>query len=220
MITAQATKRSRAHITYRLKDGSIVPGVTTVLGVLNKPALPRWANKLGLQGIDIDKYVDDKAAIGTLAHEMIADYLRGRETDTREYSTFQIDQAENAVLSFFEWEKSHPIKPILVEEPLVSEQYRFGGTIDCLGQINGSLCLLGLKTSGGIFPEMLTQEVAYRQLLSEHGYPDIDKVVILRIGRTADEGFEERLVNHMDKRWQIFLDCLDIYQLQKELRGV
>jgi len=216
MKTEQVTKRSRAHIRYTLQDGTPAPGVTTVLGVINKPALVKWANNLGLQGIDSSKYVDEKAAIGTLAHRMIADYLRNEETDTSEYSKVQIDQAENAVLSFFKWEETHHITPILIEEPLVSEQFHFGGTIDCLGQINDNLCLLDFKTSKGIFPEMMIQVTAYRQLLVEHGHK-VDQTTILRIGRTDDEGFEERLVNELDKRWQIFLHCLEIYRLQKEV---
>lgn len=211
------TKRNRAHITYKLASGTAVPGVTTILGILNKPALVKWANNLGLQGIDSTKYVDEKAAIGTLAHQMIADYLKGVTTDTSEYSKVQIDQAENATLSFFEWEKTHPIEPILVEEPLVSEAHKFGGTIDCLSRLDGELCLIDFKTSSGIFPEMMIQVVAYGKLLSENGY-DVTKSTILRIGRTEDEGFEERLVNHIDKRWAIFLHCLAIYNLQREVK--
>ena len=30
-------KRSKVHTVYRLADGTKVPGVTTVLGVINKP---------------------------------------------------------------------------------------------------------------------------------------------------------------------------------------
>lgn len=217
MATEQVTKRSRAHITYKLQDGTAVPGVTTVLGVLNKPALVKWANNLGLQGIDSSRYVDEKAAIGTLAHQMIADYLRGEETDTSEYSKIQIDQAENAVLAFFEWEKNRSIKPILVEEPMVSERFRFGGTIDCLAKLNGNLCLVDFKTSSGIFPEMMIQVAAYRALLAEHGHK-VDQNIILRIGRTPDEGFEERLINHLDMRWEIFKHCLAIYELQREVK--
>lgn len=217
MIAEKVTKRSRAHTIYKLEDGTIVPGVTTVLGVLNKPALVKWANNLGLKGIDSSRYVDEKAAIGTLAHQMIADYLRGEKTDTSENSKIEIDQAENAVLSFLEWEKAHSIKAILVEQQLVSERYRFGGTVDCVAQLNGGLCLLDFKTSSGIFPEMMIQVAAYRQLLTEAGH-EIAHASILRVGRTEDEGFEERRVNELDKRWQIFLHALAIYQLQKEVR--
>ena len=217
MVIQQATKRSKAHITYKLQDGTAVPGVTTVLGILNKPAVVKWANNLGLQGIDSTKYVDEKAAIGTLAHQMIADYLRGQETDTSEYSKVQIDQAENAVLAFFEWERTHPIDVVLVETPMVSEQYRYGGTVDCLAKLNGDLCLIDFKTSSGIFPEMMIQLAAYRQLLIEHGH-NITQAMILRVGRTDDEGFEERLVNHLDKRWELFLHCREIYRLQQEVK--
>ena len=121
------------------------------------------------------------------------------------------------MLSFFEWEKAHHITPILIEEPMVSEVFRFGGTIDCLGKINGNLCLIDFKTSRGIFPEMLIQVVAYKQLLVEHGHK-VDQTTILRVGRTDDEGFEERFVNELDKRWQIFQHCLEIYRLQKEVK--
>jgi len=211
-------KRAKAHTMYTLADGTVVPGVTTVLQVLSKPALVTWANKLGLAGIDSTKFMDEKAAIGDLAHQMIADYLRGVQTDTSEYSKQQIDQAENAVLSFLEWAKYKRISPIFLEEPMVSEQYRFGGTPDCLALINGELTLLDIKTSAAIFPEMLIQIAAYRQLVIERGHTPY-KLIILRVGRTADEGFEERLVNHVDKRLEIFLHALAIYNLQKELRG-
>ncbi len=217
MVVEKISKRTKSHTKYQLEDGTPIPGVTTVLGILNKPALVKWANNLGLQGIDSSKYVDDKASIGTLAHQMIADYLRGEATGTEEYSKMQIDQAENSLLSFFEWEKNNHIKPLLVEEPLVSEMFRFGGTIDCFGKVNGKMCLLDFKTSSGIFKEMRTQVAAYRQLLIEHGHK-VDHVTILRIGRTPDEGFEERRINELDKRWEIFQHALAIYNLQKEVR--
>lgn len=213
------TKRAKAHTVYKLADGTRVPGVTTVLNVLNKPALVKWANNLGLQGIDSTKYVDEKAAIGTLAHDMIACYLRKEVCDTTEYSKKQIDQAENSVLSFFEWEKSHPIKPILVEKPLVSEVWRFGGTIDCLAGLHeGQHVLIDFKTSKGIFPEMLCQLAAYRYLLGDNGYKGIFNSRILRIGRDETEGFEERVVTNLEGHWEIFTHCLSIYNLQRELK--
>ena len=32
-------------------DGVEVPSVTTVLGCLDKPALPYWGNKIGVEGV-------------------------------------------------------------------------------------------------------------------------------------------------------------------------
>lgn len=211
--------RNKAHTTYTLLDGTIIPGVTTILGILNKPALIPWANKLGLEGIEVGKFVDEKAAIGTLAHQMIADHLRGQTTDTSEYSKLQIDQAENAMLSLFEWEKTHRLHPLLIEQPMVSEIHRFGGTPDFIGTINDDmeLTLIDFKTSGGIYPEMLVQAAAYRGLAFEHEL-DVRKGRIIRIGRTNDEGFEDKPVNHLNMCWEIFLHCLAIYNLQRELK--
>ena len=46
VIEQIAAKRSKTHQRYYDKAGTMLPGVTTILGVLNKPALVPWANKL------------------------------------------------------------------------------------------------------------------------------------------------------------------------------
>lgn len=210
-------KKVRAHTRYRVDD-VIVPGVTTILGVLNKPALIPWANKMGLQGIDTNKFVNAAARVGTLAHEMAECDLGGPEPDFDAYSPHEKDRAENALLSFYEWRKHHKIEPLLIEERLVSKQFRFGGTIDCYGIIDGDLGLVDLKTGKAIYPEMFHQLAAYCQLLEENG-KDVKSVRILRIGREEGEGFEERVVtrNQLVPHWEIFTHCLKIYTLQKTI---
>lgn len=215
--TKDAPKKSKAHIRYQLADGTKVPGVTTVLNILNKPALIIWANRLGLQGIDSSKYRDEMADIGTLAHQMIVDYFKGEKTDTSEYSQSQIDLAENCLLSFWEWEKGHKIEVIMAEAPLISNEYGYGGTIDCFCNLDGQPTLLDFKTGKAIYPEMFYQLAAYEQLLAEAGKL-IEVTRILRIGRDADEGFEERSVGKLDKQFEIFKHCLAIYNLQKEVK--
>ena len=209
----------QAHIRYKNKDGILVPGVTTVLSVLNKPALVKWANNLGLQGIDSTKYRDAMADIGTLAHYLIMCHLTAETPNTNEYSQEQIDKAENCCLSFYEWEKNHPLEPVLIEEPLVSEEFQFGGTVDCCAKCNGDLLLVDFKTGKGIYEsEMFPQLAAYRQLLKENNFP-VDNCRILRIGRGESEGFEERVVKNTDPYWGIFVNCLSIYNIRKELKN-
>jgi len=209
-------KKSKAHVIYKLEDGTKIPGVTTVLGILNKPALVIWANKLGLQGIDSSKYRDEMASIGTLAHQMIVDYFNEIETDTSDYSINQIELAENCLLSFWEWEKGHKIKVIMAEKQMVSANYGFGGTIDCFCELDDRPTLLDFKTGKAIYPEMLYQLAAYNQLLFEAGYP-LNMNRILRIGRDESEGFEERLITDTSKHFELFKHCLAIYHLQKEI---
>lgn len=217
MPELDAPKKSKAHIIYKLEDGTKVPGVTTVLGILNKPALVIWANRLGLQGIDSTKYRDEMADIGTLAHKMILDYFNKIETDTTDYSKNQIDLAENCLLSFWEWGKGHKIEVIMAEAQLVSSQYGYGGTIDCYCNLDGEPTLLDFKTGKAIYPEMIYQLAAYEQLLLEAKHT-IAECRILRIGRGEDEGFEERAVGKLAKQFELFKHCLAIYNLQKEIR--
>lgn len=209
-------KISKAHTIYKLQDGMRVPGTTTILGVLNKPALVLWANKLGLEGIDSSKYTDVAARIGTLAHYLVECDLIGKMPDTSEYGATEVDKAENALLSYYEWKKAKKITTIGNEIPLVSEQYRYGGIIDCYCEIDGNIWLLDFKTGKAIYPEMLIQLAAYHQLLIENGYP-VGKAKILRIGRDETEGFEERTITDFTLQWEMFKHCLEIYRLQKQI---
>lgn len=221
MATATpAFKRDKAHIVYRLKDGTRVPGTTTITALLDKPQLIAWANRLGLEGIDSTRYRDSMAGIGTLAHAMAQAELAGEALteDLAEYSPKETALAENALIKFLDWRKAHEFDPILTETPLVSEIHKFGGTIDAYGLLDGKHVLCDLKTGKGIYPEMVYQLAAYRQLLIEHGHP-VDGVRIVRIGRDESEGFEERVFGGLDEAWQVFWHLRQIYDLKKQIGG-
>lgn len=209
----------KAHQRYRLADNTICPGVTTITGILgmNKGVLVRWANRIGLEGIDSSKYVDSKATIGTLAHAMVTDKLQGIETDTSDYSKNDIDRAENSALSYYAWERGKEIEPILIEKSLISEKHRFGGQIDIFAKINGVNELIDLKTGKGIYQEYFIQVGAYGKLLEENGYK-VDRIRILNIPRAESESFKEELVGHLEEYWQIFLNALSIYYLLKKVK--
>jgi len=210
-------QKVKAHTIYKTSAGKKVPGVTTVLGVLNKLALVKWANNLGLQGIDSNKYRDKMADIGTLAHLMILNYFRGEESDYADYSKDDIDKAENCLISFYTWIGENKVEPELVEEQIVSENFRYGGTIDFYGKVNGKYTLLDFKTSKAVWPEHLHQVGAYWKLLEDKCL-EIEQVRILRIGRDEDEGFEDHIVNNIGPHWVIFKHCLEIYKLQNQLK--
>ena len=202
---------------YKNKAGKRVVGVTTYLNELNKPALVKWANKLGLQGIDSTDYVDNLADVGTLAHAMIMAYLQGKSVPKEDYTEDQAALAANCFGSYLNWESAHKVEPILVETPLVSEEYQFGGTPDLLAYVDGVITLLDFKTGKAIYPEYFIQVAAYWVLLMERGYV-IDKVMILRIGREESEGFEVKEVKALKTNWELFTHCQAIYELKKQAR--
>lgn len=207
---------AKAHRRYKTSDGKIVPGATTITGLLNKPYLVKWANNLGLEGIDSSTYTDEAAKIGTLAHAMIQADLQDMEVDRDQFSPVQVDLAENAVLSFYEWKKRHTIKPIHCEVPFVSDRLRYGGTVDCYCELDGKPTLLDFKTGKAIYEEYFVQLAAYAELLKENGYP-VEECRILRVGRDATEGFEERSVADTRVWFGIFQDLLNVYYAKKEL---
>ncbi len=212
-MAIKTSKKVKAHIRYKLADGTAVPGVTTIIGILDKPALLRWANNQGLKGIDCFKDRDDKASIGSLSHAMILAHFKGEQVDTSDYTKNQIDTAENSFLKFLEWAKDKKFEPWCLEQPFVSEQHRFGGTPDYIGLLNGVPTILDFKT-GGIYEEHSIQLSAYAILLAESNNP-VESLRILSIGRDETESFEDKVIGNHDKYWQIFLHCLAIYSLRK-----
>lgn len=210
-------KVSKAHTIYKTSDGKRVPGATTITSLLNKPYLIKWANDLGLEGIDSTKYRDEAADIGTLAHSMVQAHLQGLKIDESEYSPMQLDLAANAFLKYLEWEKGHKVNVILCETPLVSDAKLYGGTMDLYCELDGVKTLVDFKTGKAIYPEYFVQTAGYAELLSEHGHA-VEQIKILRIGRDETEGFEERTILNWDKHYKIFDNLNEIYQLKKDLK--
>lgn len=218
MTTVKNGKKVRVHTIYKNKEGIRVPGVTTALGLLNKPALIYWAWDLGIQGIDYKTFRDDKADIGTLTHLMALCYEKDEKPDTDYYTQAQIDLAETCFLKYLEWRDRHEIKSIFLEKQSVSEIYQYGGTLDHYCLLDGVKTLIDYKTGKAIYPEQFYQLAAYKQLLEEEGN-EVRQCIILRLGRNEEEGFETKTMTDLRKQLEIFLNCLKIYQLKKEIKN-
>jgi hypothetical protein len=212
--------RVRSKPDYRLSDGTKVPGVTTILRVLDKSKfMIGWANRLGFDGVDAGKYRDEKAMVGTLAHSMILSDLAGGTAESYDNSQREIDQAENAYLKFCEWKKQHTLESTMVEGAMVSEMYRFGGTVDYYGLIDGVLTLLDFKTGANLYPEMWYQLAGYNILLDELGHR-VEQRILLNIGRDETENFIEakRSGPSLEDEKLIFHSCREIYEAKKRLK--
>ena len=213
--------KKKAHIMYAV-NGQRVPGVTTITGQLNKPALVPWAWNLGMQNIDWKGYRDQKANIGTLAHYMILCHHKNLEPVMDDFSKNEIDAAENAMLSFYEWEKKSNLTLLWVEKPFVSNLHLFGGTPDFLGETpNGDTWLIDYKTGKAIYREAFYQVVGGYTLLIEEAERAVDGVIILNIGRSEDEQFDEKRIVKPEeiKLWQKgFLDLVHFYYNDKKIK--
>jgi hypothetical protein len=218
---AHAAKIAKTHTIYKLRDGTRVPGTTTITGVMDKPALVKWANGLGLQGLEVGKYVDELALIGTLAHYMIECHCTGEKPNLDDYSKNQIALAENSYLKWMMWQDQVGFVPEHNELILVSEVWRFGGTIDIIGRLTkrgNKRVLVDIKTCKGIYGEHKTQVAGgYKILADEHvdSIGLIDEVLITRVGRNGEEGFEEITVSSEESavHQERFKICRKLYDI-------
>lgn len=218
-------KSDRGHQIYRNAAGKRVPGTTGITGVMDKPHLVSWANRLGLEGIETAKYVDSLATAGTLAHYLVECDLAGETPDPeylREFSPVDMDRAETSMLKYLDWRKGKAIEVVAIELQLVSERYQYGGTLDAILRIDGVLTLPDIKTCKALYgadDEKWTQLAGYDLLAEEHGYA-VDEVRILRIGRDEAEGFEYALSPARDLHRERFLACRTLYGISSKLRRV
>ena len=228
-------KKAQEHIRYYNQEGTCVPGCTTITGLLDKSGpLIWWAWKLGKRNPPVkpNEYRDELADAGTLAHYLVTCELTGQKPDAAylaEFSQVDRDRADNALISFYNWLKLHKIEPVLSEQPLVSEKWQFGGTLDIYGKVDGKLTLLDLKTSKVIYDSHYTQTAGYYKLLLENGYK-VDSAVdpntgergkqvyILRIGRTEEEGFEYKRVPGLKWHLKRFKNLRDQYEINYQLK--
>lgn len=187
------TKRS--HQVYKNAAGIKVPGVTTILGMLDKPALVYWAWKLGCEGKDYKKVSGEAADIGTIAHALCECHVRNMTLDETNLPKDQLDKAQNAFIKFLDWWEREGFECVDSELQMVSERWQVGGTADIVARDkNGDLVLIDLKTSKAIYREYRMQVAAYAAMYEEITGEAISRIIIVRIGKEDVGDFETREV--------------------------
>jgi len=236
-LVKSSAKKAKTHQRYYvIIDGKKkrVPGTTTITGVMDKPALVYWANNLGLEGINVRDYVDDLANAGTCAHLMCELNCLGYEEpvsheDMGQFTGDQIKLAKIGYEKFLNWKNKTGFIATKNEVQLTHDRLLYGGTVDIVGYItkdyvlnNGitlyanTKLLIDLKTSKACYGEQKTQVCAYGMLL-EHNNISYDHIIILRIGRNEEEGFEDIFITEQEKlnHQKRFKICRNLYELNK-----
>lgn len=171
--------------TYRL-DGRPVPGVTTILGCLDKPAIPRWAagqvaehvadhpdavehlRGLGrgplvaaLKAIPWQKR-DTAGARGTTLHDHAERILRGEPFELPTDDPL-LPVVEAAAEFMDDWH----IRPVLIEAPVASRTHSYAGTLDLIAHYvrpdtgHEGVGIFDWKSGKAIYPEYALQLAAY-----------------------------------------------------------
>lgn len=209
-------EKLKSHIVYKTKEGQRVPGASTVAKIGDSPEnLIHWSWELGCQGIDYKKVRDTAADIGSLAHFLIQCHLRNETADLSEFSPEDVSKAETCFLKFLDfWDKEN-LRVIASEVPLVSEEFKYGGTIDTVA-MDGGIVLLDYKSGKSIWDSHLFQLSAYEQLWNENNpHTLIDRRAIIRIGKELVGDFEIRWLSPMKLYFDVFLTQLAHYKARK-----
>lgn len=206
---------------YHLKDGTRVPGTTTIIGRFKESGgLVHWAWDLGKQGLDYRDVRDKAADAGTLVHAMVEAHAAGRDPEKvlSEYDPSLHEAANLGFGAYLEWAEMSKIEIVEQEMQLVSEEYRYGGTPDAIGYCNGKLGLLDFKT-GRIYSDHVVQVGAYRQLWHENRPADLlESFHLLRWNRETGGFHHEMLPVHVvDLGWEQFKLFRRAYDLDKQI---
>lgn len=202
---------------YKL-DGQWVPGVTTILGVLDKPAIPKWAaksvaeyvaqNREGVEhlwGMGERAVVDalkgvpweqrDRAGIrGTDVHDFAERILNGAEVDVPDH---YVGHVESCIAFMEDWN----ITPVLVEATVGSREHKYAGKLDLVADSkHAPRAIFDWKTAAsGIYKETAFQLVGYA-FAEFHGENGDEKPM-------SDLGIEESYGVHIRS------DGYDVYPL-------
>jgi len=184
--------------------GELVPSVTNILSMLNKPALVGWAAREvavlaatmreALPQMSYDETVDllkgaasrtgnRAGARGTDIHEWIEQALHGRALPELQGQAVEYEAAARGWLD--------TMRP----EPIVTEITMFGagyaGTADAVVKMGGDTWLLDFKTSKAVYGEAALQVSALAACNLWHTgeaapAQPIDRLGVVRIGKAGD----------------------------------
>lgn len=150
--------------------------MTTVLKLVDKPALIQWAADLSIRWAnqnwsvlatrnDLDAYKagryrwkdvrDERASIGTTTHEWAEADLTGGE-----HPEIWNHEESEAIAQWQRFHASHWVEPRYVEATVWSHKYGYAGTLDLVADVDGVLTLIDLKTSKNVWEEHKIQMAA------------------------------------------------------------
>lgn len=205
---------------YYRRNGKFYPSVTFVLQVYPKGKhFENWLKQVGFAS----EYIIKKAADdGTKVHEMVEEYLNGKEIcflDKKGHPQYD-SEVWLMFLKFVDfWETFKP-KLIEVETHLFSDELQVAGTCDLIVEINGELWLLDIKTSNQIYPTYELQTAVYSQCYKECYGKEIQRHGILWL-KSSKRGYKKDKLQ--GKGWEIIEsersqeENLDIFKLVKQL---
>ena len=170
--------------------------------------------------------VGKAADIGTMGHWLVEQHIDGAATDLKTLlghfpgATDEMhNTAKDAFGAYLTWERHTKLKVIDQEMLMVSEEFRFGGTPDAIGEIDGELCLVDWKTSNAVYLDHLIQLAAYRHLwdVNNPERPLTGGSHLCRFAKTHGD-FAHHYYPNLDDAWEAFKLMRRLYDITASLK--
>ena len=207
---------------YYAQDRGRVPAASTLANWAgDRNRLYNWFKRTwydgGAAGIPFDEVQPPAAEIGTLVHAKIEAEIHGL-AHPKTPADYRKPVAA-AYEAWKDWMLNSQMVVIATELPLVSEEHRFGGTLDAIiRDRKGRLAVGDWKSSKAIYGEYLRQVAAYGILWDEH-HPD-EKITggyhLLRFSQ-AHGDLEHRHYGELDDARELFLLLRQAYALAAQV---
>lgn len=190
----------KKHAYYWAEKDLFVPGVTSILGILDKPALLPWAAKMageyvkanlpeGASKAQIEavcekaktEYNSIKEAagdIGTQVHKVAESLFMGQPIEMPANPL-----AINGIRALQDWLSANDVRPIDCEKVVFSKSAYFAGAMDLLCALNGKLTEIDLKTGSGIYDSHYFQTAAYKFAWEEEHQEEIEQIAIVNTNK-------------------------------------
>jgi len=204
---------------YYQRNGEYYPSVTYVLSHYPKGKFfEDWLKKVGYSADFIVKRASEE---GTQVHEMIEDYLNGKELLFLEHGIpMYSPHVWQMFLRFVDfWEE---YKPTLIEAEihLFSDELKVAGTCDMVCEINGELWVIDFKTSNHLQTTYDLQTAMYAKCFEECFGKKVDRTGVLWL-KSSKRGPKKDKIQ--GKGWEMYEskrtqeDNLNIYRAVRTL---
>ena len=145
-------------------------------------------------------------SIGSIVHKLVEKWLKG-EKITKPDNTI----VANCFMKFQKFWKKHKLKLVESEKILYSER-GYCGTLDLIAiDPQKNLWLIDIKTSKGIFINMVHQVHGYKLAYEEQTGKKVNKMYIVRLPKTDDD-FEARHILYKKEHIKAFLGLLSCHK--------
>lgn len=210
-------KQQDEHRKYFNKDGKEVPSCTTIIKMLNKPELVKWANYMGFKKIDTTSYLEGRAAIGTNCHSLFELYFTGGILCANGHTEFLNKEEYRMVIYKFRMIELYfqKLGIEVLNMELAMEGDTYGGTLDMIVYNRSKDCLMifDLKTSKEAYQSHWVQLMGYVQLVEEVYNLPVEEVGIILLSKPlrSPELINIRKTKDCWRELTIFNKLRDIY---------